>query len=89
MCPVFYGYPFCKVVNLAALCVVEVTVVCWCVCLSAHNFLFFHAFFLSMVIATAIKFYQQLVAVVSYHFKLYKRKKSMVSLKSWQETIQH
>ena len=49
-------------INLAALCVGEVTVVCLCV---FKNLRFF---FLNMVITTAIKFYMQLVTVVSYHF---------------------
>ena len=58
-----------SIINLAALCVGEVTVVCWCVCVCVFKiFSFFTLFFLNMVIATAIKLYMQLVTVVSYHF---------------------
>ena len=63
----------CVVISLTALCVCKVTVVCWCACVCAcvclfNNFSLFTLFFLNMVITTAIKFYMQLVTIVSYHF---------------------
>ena len=50
-------------INLAALCIGEVMVsVGVFVCSKIFSF------FLNIVITTAIKFYMQLVTVVSYHF---------------------
>ena len=49
----------------------------------------FLLFFLSMVIATAITFYMQLVTVVSYHFHVLTKKYiDTKPVKSWQEKIQ-
>ena len=83
----FRVYEKC-VVNLAALCVGEVTVVCASVCVFKNIFLF-HAFFLNMVIATAIKILYATSNSCKLSFQVLTKKFiDGKPLKSWQEKIQ-